>query len=423
MTTENLLSTYGIQNAPPVYYGTDALKALRELTRGNSVLVVSDENSIRAGALSLAHIAVCDTVIFDGAVFADEKSVNQVRQSLQECDLIVAVGSKTVTDIAKYAAAAEELPFISVPTSASSGTYVSEFAELNLQKKKRAVKCRAAAAVVADSSILLKSPAMLKAAGLAVLMALAAESIERRAGALIYSGDFGAGQAAQAQTGELRTAAACFKEVGLNSLNSDKGMLALFGALCAAQSHKENTPGSAGFTDSAKLIANFFSAVTPDAQRGCEGETLGLSLHIVRSLIPALCSRIRSRISLTPSFSFKAWEQKINAVYPAAIAADIVAAEKKSKYKSAEQRQKRIASVYAHAPAFLKQLSAFDAFDAWFSLYEREGGITAYKKLGFTVSLVKNAALFAKDMTDGFSFLQLASDLNIVAEWLKTFKV
>ena len=425
MKTANFTTEFGIcaMQFPSVFYGLGALRALRDLTHGKKVLVVSDESCIKAGALALSHIAVCDTVILDESAKANEKVVAQVRQSICECNVVVAIGTKTIVDIVRAAAYYENVLYIVVATAPSSSSFVSEYADIWIETVKKKIHCAPPIAVVADTEIFLKSPATLKSAGIGNLQSLVLEAIERQAGAMVSpkkkTSEGDESNEKVPQLVEIQIALDCFKELNKNSLHSEKGIESLFLALCAMQLHKESREETRGKTGSARKLSDLFYANCLAETRIIEGETLGLAVSFLIELVEHISSRLRSKIVLTPLFSFKAWEKKVKEVFPPKIAKKMIHDESRYQTNAPKNRQKRILTTYAFAANLLKLLASQKLFSTWLALYQKEGGITSYKKLGLTKRHVKNAILFGKDLSRDFSFLQLASDLNILTEFIQ----
>lgn len=78
---------------------------------------------------------------------------------------IIAVGSGTVNDTAKYAATQLNLPYISVPTAASMNGYTSATSSLEAIGMKQSYPARPPRAVVADMGIITGAPKRMSRAG------------------------------------------------------------------------------------------------------------------------------------------------------------------------------------------------------------------------------------------------------------------
>lgn len=72
--------------------------------------------------------------------------------------VIVGIGGGKVIDVAKYAAYLRKLPFISIPTSASSDGFSSASASLMVNGRRTSVPARMAYGIIADTDIIKSAP-------------------------------------------------------------------------------------------------------------------------------------------------------------------------------------------------------------------------------------------------------------------------
>ena len=75
-----------------------------------------------------------------------------------KAQVVVGIGGGKVIDGAKYAAYLRKLPFISVPTSASSDGFSSASASLLVNGRRTSVPARMAYGIVADTQIIKSAP-------------------------------------------------------------------------------------------------------------------------------------------------------------------------------------------------------------------------------------------------------------------------
>ena len=114
-------------------FGNDVMKSFRE--NGISVLEYRELDSIRIED------------IVELAFSMDSKT-----------QVILGLGGGKVIDAAKYAAYLRRLPFISVPTSASSDGFSSASASLTVNGRRTSVPARMAYGIVADTDIIKSAP-------------------------------------------------------------------------------------------------------------------------------------------------------------------------------------------------------------------------------------------------------------------------
>lgn len=75
-----------------------------------------------------------------------------------KAQIIVGLGGGKVIDAAKYAACLRKLPFLSVPTSASSDGFSSASASLTVSGRRTSVPARMAYGIVADTDVIKSAP-------------------------------------------------------------------------------------------------------------------------------------------------------------------------------------------------------------------------------------------------------------------------
>ncbi len=96
---------------------------------------------------------------------ATMEHAKQVISAAHEVDMLLAIGSGTVNDIAKYAASQRKIPYISIATAASMNGYTSPTASLEAAGLKRSYAAHSPLAVVADLNLIAAAPARLARAG------------------------------------------------------------------------------------------------------------------------------------------------------------------------------------------------------------------------------------------------------------------
>jgi len=153
-----------------------AIPAILKVGKGALDGIGSD---IRAGGMNKAVIYFGNGLVemFGGAVMASLKEAGVTVLEYRELDsiriedlvelafsidtkaqVIVGIGGGKVIDGAKYAAYLRKLPFISVPTSASSDGFSSASASLTVNGRRTSVPARMAYGIVADTEVIRTAP-------------------------------------------------------------------------------------------------------------------------------------------------------------------------------------------------------------------------------------------------------------------------
>ena len=147
---ENILSLYGISGKRCALYGENSYAATKGLhPRADQNIVLPAEN-----------------------LHADEKSTARVLELMQDdIELLIAVGSGTIHDIARFCAHERKISFVSVPTAASVDGFCSTVAAMTWFGYKKTMPAVAPELVIADIDIIKNAPFDLVKSGVGDIMA------------------------------------------------------------------------------------------------------------------------------------------------------------------------------------------------------------------------------------------------------------
>jgi glycerol-1-phosphate dehydrogenase [NAD(P)+] len=137
---------------------------------GGRLAVVSDATT-RAVlgervARALDPLAVVLPVVLAGQPHADADTAAKLRQACASADALIAVGSGTINDLCKYAAAADGKPYAVFATAPSMNGYASTNAAITVDGHKQSLAAAAPAGVFMDLDVLAQAPARMIRAGL-----------------------------------------------------------------------------------------------------------------------------------------------------------------------------------------------------------------------------------------------------------------
>jgi glycerol-1-phosphate dehydrogenase [NAD(P)+] len=148
----------------------DEADLVRPLGLGPAFAVVSD--TVTHGVLgarverALASLGTVTSVVLPGHPHADEATAALVGREAARADALVSVGSGTVTDLTKYAAARAGKPCVAFGTAPSMNGYTSPSAAITVDGLKKSLPAVAPAGVFLDLGVLAAAPARLIRAGL-----------------------------------------------------------------------------------------------------------------------------------------------------------------------------------------------------------------------------------------------------------------
>ena len=176
---------------------------------GKKALVICDTTTYEVAGrkiqarLTAKEMAHGEPFIFnEPRPYAEFGNVVKLEEALKGHDAIpVAVGSGTINDLTKLAAARANRPYLCVATAASMDGYTAFGASITYQGAKQTFSCPAPQAVLADIDVIRKAPALMTASGYADLFAkvtagadwiladaLGIEPIDKRAWSIVQDG-------------------------------------------------------------------------------------------------------------------------------------------------------------------------------------------------------------------------------------------
>lgn len=150
---------------------TSLAKHLAPLKLGKTLLVVCDTNTWKAAGEQVFN-ALGDEyqlmrVQLEEMVIPSVATASRIIALAGDADALMAVGSGTINDITKYAAAQVNKPYVAIATAASMNGYAAANASLWEGEHKTSQAAKPPVLIVADTEILAEAPTRLTAAGFA----------------------------------------------------------------------------------------------------------------------------------------------------------------------------------------------------------------------------------------------------------------
>ncbi|WP_343208890.1 sn-glycerol-1-phosphate dehydrogenase [Anaerolentibacter hominis] len=155
--------------------GAAKLKELLEegmLKSFRKPVILSDTNTNTAAGDRIGRICKIPSAVLPAVgLHADNHGVALAQEKLpSDAGLILAVGSGTIHDIARYVAHARGISFVSVPTAASVDGFVSSVAAMTWDGFKTTLPAVSPVCVVADVTVISRAPYRLTASGVSDLL-------------------------------------------------------------------------------------------------------------------------------------------------------------------------------------------------------------------------------------------------------------
>ena len=115
---------------------------------------------------ALAGTSIVVPVVLEGQPHADAKTADALRRACGPADALVAVGSGTINDLCKFAAAKDGKPYVVFATAPSMNGYTSMNAAITVDGHKQSLPAATPLGVFMDLEVLAAAPARMIRAGL-----------------------------------------------------------------------------------------------------------------------------------------------------------------------------------------------------------------------------------------------------------------
>lgn len=115
---------------------------------------------------ALSGLAILDRLVLPDRPHADLETVERIRSASVACDALIAVGSGTINDLCKYAAALDGKPYATFATAPSMNGYTSVNAAITVAGHKKSLPACAPQAVFVDLRVLAAAPPRMIRSGL-----------------------------------------------------------------------------------------------------------------------------------------------------------------------------------------------------------------------------------------------------------------
>jgi len=143
---------------------------VRPLAIGRKLAIVSDPatHAVLGARVERALTGIGEVVPvrLDAQPHADAQTAAAVRRACASADALVAVGSGTINDLCKYAAAQDGKPYVVFATAPSMNGYTSMNAAITVDGHKKSLSARTPVGVFIDLEVLAGAPARMIRAGL-----------------------------------------------------------------------------------------------------------------------------------------------------------------------------------------------------------------------------------------------------------------
>jgi len=245
---------------------------------GKKVMDMLDDDGITVNQMVANSCNVEDIVLI-------EQKINELKPQV-----VLGIGGGTKIDVAKMSSAHKELPFISVPTTAAHDGIASPLVSLKGLEKPYSLMAQSPMAIVADTSIIIKSPYRFTASGCADVIAKLTAVRDWKLAHEVkgeYYGEYAASLA-------LMSARLVVKNAGLIKPGEEEGLRVLLEALISCGVAMSIAGSSRPCSGSEHLFSHALDQVAP--KPALHGEQCGVGAILMARLHNIDWRRIRETL-------------------------------------------------------------------------------------------------------------------------------
>lgn len=347
----------------------------------------------------------------------DEATLGEIVINLPEdCDLMIGVGTGSITDILRYASYKLKLPCFTVVTAAPMDGFSASVGIMNVNNLKATMPAHSTEIIIGDTNILQEAPFRMTIAGFGDLIGKINALNDWRLGVQINQdhycrnidnlvSDYVEDILGKYRQIKARDSAA----IGdlLNALILTGASISLYGSsrpISGAEHH----------------MSHYWEVVseTQNKQFAMHGEQVAVATVLVLMFIEEFLKvkpDFKRAQQDAVAFNQKLWEIEIHRAYGNAANA-IIQLEQQSGKNSTEGRLQRITIIEHSWEQIQKQLNSMMRAAQLRDILKDIGSPCDPKDIGITESILRDTFLYCKETRARYTILQLAWDLSMLSD-------
>ena len=353
-----------------------------------------------------------------GDLVPDEKAVGEFFiRFTPDAEVIIAIGTGVLNDLAKYVSHKVQVPYIIVATAPSMDGFASDAAALIVDNVKVSYPARNAQAIIGDTDVLQKAPMNMISAGLGDMLGKYSALRDWKLGTLIEKEYYCEIVVNMVETAVQR----CIDGMDGLRLREDKAIANLMEGLVLtgiAMSFAGNSRPASG---SEHHISHFWEMMY--LLEGKEAVLHGTKVGIASVVISKLAARLASQrvdweqsLGKAKAFDAEQWKSEITEVYKKSAPGIITLSESGNRHSLAD-RLARIETIRKNWQAVVELLQAGPSPLQLESLLKQMGAPVKPSDIGIDKNHLYNGILYSKEIRTRYSILQLLGDIGLLDEY------
>ncbi len=349
----------------------------------------------------------------------DEKVVGKLLiQIPNDTDLILAIGSGTLNDLSKYLSYKLSIPYFIVVTAPSMDGYASSISSLIVNDLKTTYKAISPKAIIADINIIKNAPMKMITAGLGDILGKYTCLCDWELGRII-NGEYYCETVVNIIRSSIQKCVSNIDGIKNRDNFAIKNLMEGLVLTGIAMSFVGNSRPASG---SEHHLSHFWEMMflLKGKKAILHGTKVGITTLIIIKLYELLVKKtvnFNNAIDKVNSFNQKEWVKCIEKTYKTA-APDIIALEKRVQKNSIEKYNKRIQIIKSKWNDIIQTIKKIvpSAKEIEAILQKVDAPINPLQ-VGVDSNTILNSIIFAKEIRNRYTVLQLLWDLGLLEEF------
>ena len=349
----------------------------------------------------------------------DEKAIGKLLiQITSDTDLILAIGSGTLNDLSRYLSYKLSIPYFIVVTAPSMDGYASTISSLIVNDLKTTYKAISPKAIIADINIVKNAPMEMITAGLGDMLGKYTSLCDWELGRII-NGEYYCETVVNIIRSSIQKCVSSIDGIKNRDNFAIKNLMEGLVLSGIAMSFVGNSRPAAG---SEHHLSHFWEMMylLKGKKAILHGTKVGITTLIITKLYELLVTKtinFNNAIDKVNSFNQKEWVRCIEKTYKTA-APGIIALEEKAQKNSIEKYNKRIQIIKSKWNDIIRIIKKIvPNLREIESILQKVDAPINHLQVGIDNNIVLNSVIFAKEIRNRYTVLQLLWDLGLLEEF------
>lgn len=411
-----------------IIIGNGANKKIPQLLRDfnyKKVYLMADSNTYAAAGEDVEKLLqeagfACKKLVYvrEGELVPDERAAGEFLLNFDRaCDVILAVGTGTINDLAKYMSNKLQVPYIVIATAPSMDGFASDGAALIVDNVKISYPVANPRAIVGDVAVLKKAPMNMLLAGLGDMVGKYTALRDWKLARIIQD-EYYCDVVVKLVEASVKK---CIDSADGLAAREDACIEKLMEGLVLTGIAMSFVGNSRPASGSEHHLSHFWEMMFLLAGKKAvlHGTKVGIATLVINRLTELLVSRPPDWQAIdkkTAVFDSEKWKEKIAEVYQKA-APGILRLCESSDRLSQTERLKRVAIIKANWGAITEALVEEPSAGVIESVLAKTGAPLSPFSVGIDGDMLLNSMLYGKEVRTRYTILQLLWDIGVLEEF------